>query len=222
MKKIALLLAALLVLGLLAGCNKEEKQSTPDYVVPGYDVNLYMGEGWETVPDSTYDLELSKDGVTMKMITFVSTDFVEKPSVEEIYDICTDDLLETLTDVKVVEEQTIYQAGSNTVVSAMYSGKSEEGTARYYCFAVQFTDEAESMSWVCYSASADTMKKEKATLKAAVEAMTANGELVTQEELEAQIDAIVNGAVYDDSEDSEEYVPQEEEDISYPEEQSEE
>lgn len=208
MKKIALLLAALLMLGLLAGCNKEEEQKTPDHVVPGYDVNLYMGEGWETVPDSTYDMELSKDGVNMRMISFVSSDFLDKPTIEELYDICTDDLLETLTDVKVVEEQTTYQSGSNTVVSAMYSGKSEEGTFRYYCFSVQFTDEAESMVWVCYEASADTMKKEKAALKEAVEAMTANGELVTEEELEAQIDAIINGVV---PEETEEDVPLEEE-----------
>jgi len=175
MKKIVLLLAVLLVLGMLAGCNAGEEKKTPDHVVPGYSISLYTGKGWTAAKESQYDLELSKDGVTMFVMGFTTRDFVDMPSAEELFLDCNDDLLEELADVSVKEEETSYEKDGRKIISTLFSGKSGGKTRQYYCFAVDFDDEAESVAWVCFSATERVMKRQKAALKTIVDEMDANG-----------------------------------------------
>lgn len=206
MRKIALLLAALMVLGLFAGCKKEEEAPQPDYTIPGSNVNIQIGDGWEAVEETPHNVELTKDGVTMVVESFVCTDFVDIPPLEELFDDCNYVLFRTLSEEKEVEESQIYTVGTKTIICAMYTAKSEEGVAHYYCFGVDFHDRASSMAWVCFYGSEKSIKDQRAELKATVESMVSDGNYQTQEE----IDAIANGEYIDDGAVPEqEYVPAE-------------
>ena len=196
MKKIALLLAALLVLGMLAGCNAEEEKK-PDHVVTGYDINLYTGEGWSVVEDSGYDMQLTKDGITMSIIGFTAMDFVDMPTAEDLYLDCNNELFEEKTGKSVKEKESSYEKNGNKIISTLFSAKNGDKTELYYCFMVSFADEAESKAWVCFSGAEKTIHKKKADLKKLVETMTANGEYISPEELEELIDDSMGEEVMD-------------------------
>lgn len=201
MKKIALLLAALLVLGMLAGCNAEEEK-TPDHMVPGYDIGLYTGEGWTVAEESDYDLQLSKSGVTMYVMGFTVMDFVDMPAAEDLYLECNEDLFEDKTDLSVKEKESSYEKNGKKLISTLFSAKSGEETRQYYCFMVSFTDEAESKAWVCFSATEKVMKQKKAELKTIAETMDANGEYISPEEMEELLeDAMYADGVEEELED---------------------
>lgn len=183
MKKIALLLAALLVLGMLAGCNAEEEK-TPDHVVPGYSINFYTGDGWTEAEESAYDMQMSKDGVTMYAMGFTLMDFVDMPPAADLYLDCNDELFEEKTDVSVKEKETSYEKNGHQIISTLFSAKSGDETRQYYCFMVSFNDDAGSTAWVCFEATEKVMKQKKSELKKLVEEMDANGEYVSPEEME--------------------------------------
>lgn len=190
MKKMCLLLAALLVLGLLAGCNNEDK--TPDNSKPGYDMGFELDEGWEAAPDSDYDMEVSKDGVKMVSREFASSDFLDMPTLEELFHDCNGDVLENLTDVAVVEEMTSYQVEGKQVVTMLYSGKDVDVSKQYCFFGVAFDNRAESMIWVCYSGSADAIKAQRADLKAVVDSATPDSDAMTWEEMQEHLDSVTS------------------------------
>ena len=195
MKKIALLLAALLVLGMLAGCNAEEEK-VPAQVISGYDINIYS-EGWKVVEETNYDMELVKDGVTMSMIGFTVMDFVDVPPAEDLYTDANEDMLADKTLVVATEEETTYEKNGKKYISTLFSAKDGEVDMQYYCFMISFDDEAGSMAWVCFSATKEVMKKQKDDLKKLVEAMDANGEYYSPEELEQQVqDALAEEGYY--------------------------
>ena len=181
MKKIALLMAVLLVLGLFAGCNAE-KEKTPDHVVPGYSINLYTGEGWAKAEETSYDLQLSKDGVTLYVRGYTLMDFVDMPPMEDLFLDDIQSLQEGLTDISVKEKQTSYEVDGRTIVSTLFSAKEGEETKQFYCFGIDFTDEAGSVAFLCFSAGEKTMKKQKTNLKKIADQMDANGEYISEEE----------------------------------------
>lgn len=187
MKKIALLLAALLVLGMLAGCNSEEEK-TPAAVVSGYDINIY-DEGWKAVEDTTYDMQLVKDGVTMSVIGFTVMDFVDVPPASDIYTDANEDMLEDKSEVVTTEPETAYEKNGHKITSTLFSAKDGETNMQYYCFMVEFDDEAGSMAWICFGATTEVMQQRKSELKKLVESMDANGKYVSPEEQEAEIEA---------------------------------
>lgn len=199
MKKIALLLAALLVLGMLAACNAEEGEKNPAYAISGYDINIY-DEGWEVAEESDYDMEMVKDGVTMSMIGFTSMDFLDVPPAEELYQDANEDLLETKSVVVTDEAETTYEKNGHQIISTMFSAKDGETNMKYYCFMVSFDDEAGSMAWICFSATPEVMEKQKGELKALVEAMDANGKYVSPEEMEAQLEEAMGEEFYEEDE----------------------
>ena len=194
MKKIALLLAALLVLGMLAACNAEEEK-VPAQVISGYNINIYS-EGWKVVEETNYDMELVKDGVTMSMIGFTSMDFVDVPPAEDLYVDANEDMLEDKSVVVTVEPETRYEKNGHRYISTLFAAKDGETNMQYYCFMVEFDDEAGSMAWICFSATTEVMQKQKAELKKIVEAMDANGEYKSPEELEAELEEAMGDEFY--------------------------
>ena len=144
MKKIALLLAALLVLGMLAACNAEEEK-VPAQVISGYDINIYS-EGWKVVEETNYDMELVKDGVTMSMIGFTSMDFLDVPPAEDLYVDANEDMLEDKSVVVTAEAETTYEKNGHQIISTLFSAKDGETNMQYYCFMISFDDEAGSMA----------------------------------------------------------------------------
>ena len=54
MKKLSLLLVALLMLSMLAGCKNEA--GATEQLIPGYSISLPVGDGW-TVIEKEADLE---------------------------------------------------------------------------------------------------------------------------------------------------------------------
>ena len=199
MKKIALLLAALLVLGMLAGCNTAEEDQGPAHVINGYDINIY-DDGWKEVEQIDYDMQLVKDGVTMSMIGFTSMDFVDIPPAEDLYVDANEDMLEDKSAVVAAEAETSYEKNGKQYISTLFSAKDGETNMQYYCFMVTFNDEAGSMAWICFSATTEVMKQQKDNLKKLVESMDANGKYYTQEELDQQVqDALGEDGYAEDS-----------------------
>ena len=172
MKKLSLMLALLLLVGMLAGCNSEEGASESKYTIPGYQVSLPAGEGWTTVEESNYDLEMTKDGITLYAMGFSIADFVDLPTAEDLYLECTDELLSALTEVSEKEAVSTYTKDSKSIMVALHSGKDGDTTKQYYCFMVDFGAETGTMTWIAFSAKADTLKKNKDSLKAIVDGMT--------------------------------------------------
>lgn len=189
MKKIAFLLAALMLFGLLAGCNAEK---TPDHTIPGYDINLYTGKGWTVAEESKYDLQLSKDGVTLYAMGFAPLDFLDMPTMEELYLDCNDRFFGDKTDRAVKEKETTYEVEGNKFVSTLFTAKDGDKEMEYLCFGILCDDEAGSVVWLCFGANAKTMKSQKSSLKKIADRTDANGEYITQEDLDQQIEEILN------------------------------
>lgn len=204
MKKIALLLAALTVLGLLAGCKKEEPASQPNYTIPNSNVNIQIDDGWVEVEDTPHNVELTKNGVTMMVDSYISTDFADMPPLEELFDDCNYILFRTLSDEKEIEAPQTYEAGTKTIIHAMYTAQTEDGLTHFYCLAVDFHDIANTITWVCFSGNEKDIKGQRAEMRATVESMVTSGVFQSQEE----IDAILSGEYIDDGAvPDQEYIP---------------
>ena len=196
MKKIALLLAALMVFGLLAGCNAEKKA---DHTIPGYDINLYTGDGWTVAEESKYDLQLSKDGVTLYAMGFAPVDFLDMPTMEELYQDCNDRFFGDKTDLAVKEAETTYEEEGNKFVSTLFTAKDGDKEMEYLCFGILCDDEAGSVVWLCFGANAKTMKSQKKAMKKIADQTDANGKYFTQEDLDEQINQILEEEAEADS-----------------------
>ena len=189
MKKITLLLAALMLFSLLAGCNTEK---TPDHTIPGYDINLYTGEGWTVAEESKYDLQLSKDGVTLYAMGFAPIDFLDMPTMEELYLDCNDRFFSEKTDKTVKEAEKSYEVDGNKFVTTLFTAKDGDKEMEYLCFGILCDDEAGSVVWLCFGANAKTMKSQKKALKKIADKTDANGEYFTQEDLDQQIEELLS------------------------------
>lgn len=174
MKKIALALAALLLLGLLAGCKAEER--TPSFFIPGYGIGLYTGEGWTAVEETDYDLQLSKDGVTLYAVGYTRMDFIEEmPPMKELYAFCNNALLAETTDPATKEKEKTYEVDGRSIVSTLFEAKVGDKQMEYYCFGISFNDEADGAAWLCFAAEAKTMRSKKAELKKIADLTQSNG-----------------------------------------------
>lgn len=173
MKKIALVLAAVLLLGLLAGCKAEEK--TPDHTIPGYGIGLYTGEGWTATEETDYDLQLTKDGVTLYAVGYAPTDFAEMPPMEELYAFCNNALLAETSDPATKEKEKTYEVDGKKLVSTLFEAKVGDKEMEYYCFGISFNDEADRAAWLCFVAEANTMRSKKAEFKKIADQTQSNG-----------------------------------------------
>ncbi len=183
MKKLSILLALVLLLSMLTACNPEE--TIPDQKIPGYNIGLSAGTGWtivdnlnveEEVSMSKYDLEMTKDGMSIYAIGFSPADFIDLPLAEDLYIDCTDSLLESLTDVSTLEAQSGYTSGDKNILESLYAGKEDGVDKQFYCFMVDFGEETGNMVWVCFAAKESAMKKNKSTFKSIVEGMVCTAE----------------------------------------------
>lgn len=198
MRKITLLLASVMLLSLFSGCKKEEA-AKPNYTIPNSNVNIQLDDGWVEVEDTPYNVELTKDGVTMMVESYISTDFVDMPPLEELFDDCNYILFRTLSDQTEIEAPQTYTVEEKTIIHAMYTAQTEKGLTYFRCFAVEFHDLANTITWVCYSGNEKSIKDQKAEMKATVESMVSSGFFQSQEE----IDAIANGEYSDYAPDQE-------------------
>lgn len=169
MKKLSILLALVLLVGMLAACNPEEAPKGTTVFIPGYLIDLPVGDGWTAAEEPSYDLELSKDGIKLYAMGFSVADFVDPPMLEDLNYECEDTLFSTLTDVSVKEETSEYSAKGKRILVTMYAGKDGDTSKQFYCFAVDFGEETGTSAWICFAAKADAMKKNKDTFKSIVE-----------------------------------------------------
>lgn len=200
MKKLSLLLAVLLIVGLVAGCggNKEDNDGfAPDetqsatspihealeawrekYVgVPGYDVSIPLDSAWEMTDESVYDLEMVKEDVTLSVIVFTKLDFEEMPEAEELYERCNKILFNQIEEVTTVEDKASYQVEEMKISSQLFASVDGDTTTQYYCFLVEFGDEAGSVAWLGFTAEESVMTQKKAELKAIVDEMDSDGDI---------------------------------------------
>lgn len=207
MKKLTLLLVALLIVGLFAGCKTEMpegSQTLPvegsipqaqpnkelelwrekNFGVPGYEVYLPLDSGWQQADETKYDLEMTKDEVTLRVIVFTSMDFEEMPDAEELFTRCETMYFKDLGEVSVVEGKAEYQMEQTRFASTLVSTTDGSTVTQHYCFEVEFDDELNSTVWVCFAAEESVMAEKKVELKAIADGVGADGEADPQEEPE--------------------------------------
>lgn len=215
MKKLTLLLVALLIVGLFAGCktetpegsetipvegtipqaqpNEELEQWREKYFgVPGYEVYFPLDDGWIQADETQYDLEMNKDGVTLRVIVFTSEDFEEMPDAEELFARCETMYFKDLGEVTVVEEKAEYQVEQTRFASTLVSTTDGSTVTQHYCFEVEFDDELNSTVWVCFAAEESVMAEKKVELKAIADGVGADGEADSQEESEDETEQPVS------------------------------
>ena len=189
MKKLSILLVLVLILGMLAGCKKEE-DGTPDLLIPGYNIGLFVGKGWTQIEQkeevdleegevpviSLYDLEMEKNGMKLLAMGFAPTDFVDLPIAEDLFMDCTDTLLSNYTETSEVSATTSYEKDGKVILSAMYGGKDGNDEKRIYCFMVDFAEDTYYQAWVAFIAKESDMNKNKDAFKTIVETMVCNAE----------------------------------------------
>ena len=207
MKKLTLLLVALLIVGLFAGCKTEAPEGSealptegPNqevyhneelelwrekyFGVPGYEVYLPLDSDWQQADETKYDLEMTKDDVTLRVIAFTSMDFEEMPEVEELFARCETMYFKDLGEVTVVEEKAEYQVEQTRFASTLVSTTDGSTVTQHYCFQVEFDDALNSTVWVCFAAEESVMAEKKAELKAIADGVGADGEADPLEESE--------------------------------------
>ena len=113
MKKLSLLLVALLMLSMLAGCKNETGSS--EQLIPGYHIALPVGDGWsviekeddlEAAATHSFDLVMEKKGIKLVAIGFAPQDFVDLPLAEDLYLDGAYFLEDALTEVREDGEPT--------------------------------------------------------------------------------------------------------------------
>jgi predicted small lipoprotein YifL len=158
MKKIAVLLAVVLILSAFAGCAKKDP-----FEIPGYSIEFDPGDGWSTVEDSGYDLQLTNGKAYITVMAYVSTDFIDPPDPLEIYRDQNDvEIISAREGIAVVEEETSYNHKSGkTITTTMYSAQYNGTENRYLSCMVQFNNEADSFVWFLFNSTADYMSKHR-------------------------------------------------------------
>ena len=207
MKKLTLLLVALLIVGLFAGCKTETPEGSEAFPaevlnqlehqkeklenwrkmyfgVPGYEVYLPLDNGWIQADETKYDLEMNKDGVTLHVIVFTSIDFEEMPDAEELFTRCETMYFKDLGEVSVVEEKAEYQVEQTRFASTLVSTTDDSTVTQHYCFEVEFDDAINSTVWICFAAEESVMAEKKVELKAIADGVGADGEADPLEEPE--------------------------------------
>lgn len=175
MKKLSLLLAIVLLLGTLAACNPETTDE-PNQLIPGYQIGLNIGNGWTAIEESEYDLALEKNGMQLYAYGFSPADFVDMPTAEDLFIDCTATIVEGLTEVRTVTEESSYTAGSKQVMTVTYAGKEGDTEKQFYCSVVDFADESGCLAFVAFAAKEGDMKKNKDSFKAMVDGMVCTAE----------------------------------------------
>jgi hypothetical protein len=183
MKKLSLLLVALLMLSMLAGCKNEA--GATEQLIPGYSISLPVGDGWTVIEKeadleasayTNFDLQLEKKGIQLVAVGFAPQDFVDLPLAEDLYLDGAYYLDDILTEVSEDGEPTTYEAKGKTILSGMFTGKDGDTEKKAYCFLVDFGADTYNMAWVAFIAKDADIKKNKDAFKAIVDGMTCTAE----------------------------------------------
>ena len=187
MRKIALLLTLVLILGLFAACKKEEMTVT----VPGYQIHIPTDGTWTVAEESDYDLEMDAGSLKIRAVAYVATDFVDPPLAEELYLDHNEDLAALYEELTVAEEEKSYNSGAKTIWVTVYSA----GDEKIVSAMVSLGNEAESVIWLALSGPAKDVEKYRGSFDSMLKNMTCDAEpedpdavedVLDPEELETQ------------------------------------
>ena len=191
MKKIALILAVLLLVGTLAGCNNK----TPNFHIENYSVHLVIPNGWTQVAQPGYDLRLNNgDNYMLFRIYNMLLDFDESlgepiPTPEELYTQDNSGLrISEPTEPKkenwrVVEESKTFKSGNTEITTTLFAAEENGKALQYLCCQVNFHNEAETIGWVAFVGDEAFMKKNRKTFETILKDMTCDATRVTREDL---------------------------------------
>lgn len=160
MKKLSLLLAIVLCFGILVGCDSNETARGGDVEIPGYPVSM-DAEGWKTAEETDYDLEMTRDGVTMILRSFSPVDFVDPPTAEDLFDDCNSQLTGDYTDVQQKGKTSTSKDGKRVTMTALFSFKDGETTKYLRAYLVDFDGETGAMTWAGFVGSKSKIEDDK-------------------------------------------------------------
>ena len=192
MRKLALILVAVLLLGTLAGC-KEEK--APNFHIDNYSVHLVIPEGWTQVEQPGYDLRLDNgDAHVAFRIYNMLLDFDEGlgepiPTLDEIYDQNIAGLRITepgqpkKENWREVEKAKTFKSGETEISTTLYAAEVSGKTRQYLCCKVDFHNDAEIVGFVVFMGDEAFMKQNRNTFETILKDMTCDASRVTPEDL---------------------------------------
>lgn len=199
MKKLTLILAALLMLGMLAGCNGK----TPNFHIDNYSVHLVIPDGWTQVEQPGYDLRLQNgDDYILFRIYNMLLDFDESlgepiPTMDELY--TQDNAGLRITEPgtpkrenwRTVEETKTFKSGDTEISTTLFAAEENGKTMQYLCCQVNFHNDAEIVGWVAFVGDEESMQKNRKTYETILKDMTCDAVRVTPEDLaKAEADAM--------------------------------
>lgn len=168
MRKIALLLALVLVIGLAAGCNKEENR----VMVPRYQIYLPNDGTWTVAEESDYDLEMDAGSLKIRAVAYSPADFVDMPTAEELFQEHNEDLAGLYQELTVAEQEKSYNSGAKTIWVTVYSA----GDETIVSAMVSLGNEAESVIWLALSGPAKDVEKYRGSFDSMLKNMTCDAE----------------------------------------------
>lgn len=188
MRKISMILAVLLMLGMLAGCNAK----TPNYRIENYELDLVIPSGWTQTEESWYDLELHKGDATILVRAYIPLDFMDEMlDLEELFTLDTDHLLMQKEDVQVKEEKKTFESDGKDISTTLYTAKDGDETLQYLCCQVEFNNDGQTVAWVAFIADEKTMDKNRKTYETILKDMKCESTLITQAMLDEQEAAVM-------------------------------
>lgn len=192
MKKLAIILAVLLLVGALAGC---EEEKVPNFHIENYSVHLVIPEGWTQVEQPGYDLRLN-NGDSYMLFRIYNMLLDVNPSIEgdptnakEVYDLhnaamrITEPGTPKRENWRTVEKAETFKSGETEITTTLFAAEESGKTVQYLCCMVDFHNDAEIVGWVAFVGSEDFIKKNRDTFEDILKDMTCDAVRTTPEEL---------------------------------------
>ena len=199
MKKLAIILAALMLLSVLAGCNNK----TPNFHIDNYSVHLVIPAGWNQVEQPGYDLRLDNgDDYILFRVYNMLLDFDENlgepiPTMDELFmqDVAGLRITEPGTpkreNWRTVEEKKTFKSGNTEISTTLYAAEVDGKTQQFLCCQVNFHNDAEIVGWVAFVGDEASIKKNRKTYETILKDMTCDAVRITPEDLaEAEAEAL--------------------------------
>ncbi len=192
MKLITITLSAVILLS-LTGCSfaegyriahammEADSSDMEDQVmaVDGYDIQVTPGSDWEqrTDEDIPYDLQCiyRGDEAYASFFYYYYIDMSDGTSVEDVFEMQTDDIMEKRDHVKVVEDASERENNGKTIRSVLFEGEKDGYKNYYYANLVEFGEAADQFAWVMFTSMPSDMEKNRAAFDALIDSMEYTG-----------------------------------------------